>query len=180
LTDHSDHHSDHDIDHLVDGVAKEMTSTTGGDGFARRVSMRIAEAGERQRPRLWMAATLKGSLYTALYTAIVAACVVVITVFVGREKHETQGNNVRLKPDATNVGATNVSNTNVGATRAGAVNVARRETAPLPRIVPISDAPAPAVRPIEIATLDVARLVDVQQIEISPIAIDRIEIAPMP
>ena len=159
--------TDDHIDNLIDDVAKEMTSAPAGDNFARRVSMRIANA--RGRREWWMSTS-------TVATAAAAACVVAIAVFIESEKRV-----VVVPPQVPNVGRPFQGREGGAESPAPRVAVvARRDTAALPRIVPISDAPAPAVPPIEIRTLDVQRLVDVQQIEISPIAIDRIEIAPMP
>jgi hypothetical protein len=165
---------DHDIeqvDALIDDVAQTMTSAPAGDDFARRVSARIAEAGERRtsRVRPWV------------LVPVAAACVLLLAVVL-----------VRMKPDATEAGRQGAPEDQTVRLRADPTRettidkTARVETArpqrnaPLPRIVPIGDALAPQVNPIEISALDVAPLVEMDFLEISPIAIDRIEISAMP
>src|ERR1043166_6816004 len=73
-----------------------MTAGPSDGRLAERVAARIAEA---PAPRRWFAQPW-------VLAPVAAACVLVIAVVVMREPAPQQ--NVRLKPDATNVDATNV------------------------------------------------------------------------
>ena len=78
-------------DPLIDDVAKAMTSGPSDGRLAERLAARIAEA---PAPRRWFAQPW-------VLAPVAAACVLVIAVVVMREPAPQQ--NVRLKPDATNV-----------------------------------------------------------------------------
>src|SRR5437868_1577190 len=82
---------DEHLDPLIDDVAREMTAAPPDAQFARRVSMRIAEAGENRRGwrRPWV------------LVPVASASALILAVFVTRES------SVRLKPDATTNGTTN-------------------------------------------------------------------------
>lgn len=157
------------IDPLIDDVAREMTTAPDDAGFARRVSRRIAEAGE---PR----AGWRTAFRPWVLVPIAAAMVLAVLVETNRS--------VRLKPDATpdaTPGATPIETVRLTFDSAQVTPSGSRGVKADPTyIVPIADAPAPAVNPIEINALDVPPLVAMDEIFISPIAIDRIEIAEMP
>ena len=147
------------LDHLIDDAAREITERRVDDGFARRVSLRIqdADTGAVRVPRSWSRAWL---------LAPAAACVALLAVMIVRQG---QSPNVRLttpakapvvkKPDAT---------TDTTATRDTTATVSDPDLKPL------------AMAPIELTSLEVSPLVVAMPIEISTIAIERIEIAAMP
>jgi hypothetical protein len=158
-----------DLDTIIDDVAKAMTAAPTDPEFARRVSMRIADAGAR-RPiwsRPWV------------LVPIASACVLVLAMVVGREKP------VPLTPDATpRVGTPTIVAPAATAPAMPSGDFVERgfqprgpERAAL-RTAPI--APPPAIAPIEVDRLDIQPLVEMDAIQISPIAIDRIDIAAMP
>src|SRR5437879_6391219 len=66
---------DEHLDPLIDDVAREMTAAPPDAQFARRVSMRIAEAGESRRGwrRPWV------------LVPVACACALMLAVFVARE-----------------------------------------------------------------------------------------------
>ena len=172
MTDDQDH-----IDTLIDDVAREMTTMTSAQSdadFARRVSRRIADTGERRGT--WLT-----GLRPWVLAPIAAAIVLVVAVMVVRRTPET----VRPKPDATESATVGLTFDSAQGTPSDSRGVKADTTyvqpvAALPRIVSIVDAPAPAVEPIEIHALDVQPLVEMDEIAIGAIAIDRIEIAAMP
>jgi len=173
------------LDHLIDDAAREITERRVDDGFARRVSLRIqdADTGAVRVPRSWSRAWL---------LAPAAACVALLAVMIVRQG---QSPNVRLttpakapvvkKPDATTESATTKTatapqtatadvrlkpdaTTDTTATRDTTATVSDPDLKPL------------AMAPIELTSLEVSPLVVAMPIEISTIAIERIEIAAMP
>ena len=164
------------LDRLIDDVARGMTATRADEAFARRVSVRLQDQNARA-PRTWSRAWLLAR----------AAAAVLLAAFLLRDATvRPVPANVRLKPDATE-NTTNSANAPAGTvTKPETVEpVARRVTNTVRRSAP----PAPAADstveplltpPIEFAALDVSPLVTVMPIEIQAIAIERIEIAPMP
>jgi hypothetical protein len=171
------------IDPLIDDVARRMTAAQVDDTFARRVSARL-ENPDAGAPRIWPRAWLLAP----------AAVAVLLAAFLFRT-------NVRLKPDATAVGrpgaaavrkpdaegtatatenvATAVRQPETGARVAeSATNSARNSGPPGPAAD--SGVEPLLMPPIEFAALDVSPLVTVMPIEIQTIAIERIEIPPMP
>jgi hypothetical protein len=160
-----------------------MTAARVDDSFARRVSARL-ENPDAGAPRTWPRAWLLAP----------AAVAVLLAAFVLRT-------NVRPKPDATAVGrpgaaavrkpeaeanttatgnvATVVRQPETGAPVAeSATNTARKSVPPAP--VDESAVEPLLTPPIEFAALDVSPLVTAMPIEIQAIAIERIEIPPMP
>ena len=141
---------DDNLEPLIDDVARAMTSAPGDARLAERVAARIAGPhSPRARALPWLLAT------------IAAAAVLVIAVFVARQKPAP--GIVRLTPDAT---STKVD-----------VEIA---ASPAARVAPIINTPPTAVDPIEINAVDVPPLVDMDEIQIGTIAIAPIDIAPMP
>ena len=147
------------IDTLIDEVAQAMTSAPpAGDEFARRVSRRIAEAGERRTSwfRPWVLVPL-------------AAAILLIVL-------------VRLKPDTTGIHpqpvatAPVVARVDSPAPPVDVVTAPRTTPAPaaIARIQPV------AMAPIEIDPIAIEPLVETNAVQITPIAIDRIDIAAMP
>jgi hypothetical protein len=169
------------IDALIDDVAREITSAPANEGLARRVSARIGEmgTGTAHAPRTWLLAPAA------------AVCVLALALFVARETRKPAAvppavavrsveptgpagpaGPVRLKPDATPVtpaaSATTTAPTLPRSARAAAARPASPGFEPL------------ALAPIVLDTLDVSPLVVAMPIELSAIAIDRIEIPAMP
>jgi hypothetical protein len=153
------------IDAVIDDVAREMTSTSAPHGFVERVEMRIASVAAPQRA-IWT--------QPALLAPLAAACILVVTVFLVR--HPTPPVE-QLRTPAPSVAA---APTIVRRTE-------ERSASPVPTVVPVqlvrvSPLPAIEIAPLDVERLDVTPIVQAQQleIEIDPIAIARIEIAPMP
>jgi hypothetical protein len=176
------------LDSLIDDTARAMTSARIDDDlFVRRVSARIQDAQTAPAPRTWSRAWL---------LAPVAAAVVLLAVMIGQRKSthvrltpsakatrvekpaatpvtkpDATTATVRLKPDATPLtkpdAATVVASTTVGLKLDPAGQ-------PDPDFQPLTTAP------IEVKSLALSPLVVAMPIEISTIAIDRIEIAAMP
>jgi len=158
------------IDTLIDEVAQAMTSAPpAGDDFARKVSRRIAEAGERRTSwlRPWVLVPL-------------AAAIVLIVL-------------VRLKPDTTDALRTDALRTDAVRSQPGATPPAvARVDSPAPPVNVVTaprTTPAPAaiagiqpvaMAPIEIDPIAIEPLVETNAVQITPIAIDRIDISPMP
>ena len=158
-----------------------MTSAPADERLAARVAARIAGARE---PRRW----------TWVLVPIAAAAVVVIAVFVARENRSAEASRSK-HTQAPRSGDTQASRS--GETRADitiATSGGPERPAPQPvespaltrtrarvvPIVPIAQAPAPALDPIEIDSIAVEPIVVTNVIQITPIAIDRIDIAAMP
>jgi hypothetical protein len=168
------------IDEAIDDVARGMTAARVDEAFARRVSARLEDPDTRVSrtwPRAWLLVPASGAVMMALLaTSLVRDRNVRPTSFAKATEVE--------KPDATEA----VTTGNV------ATAVKQPETAqPGSRSVtdtarkPVPPAPAGdfsveplATPPLEFAALDVSPLVTMMPIEIQAIAIDRIEIPPMP
>ena len=153
------------IDALIDDVARGMTDARADDTFARRVSARLEDPATRA-PRTWPRAWL---------LAPAAAAVLLAALF-------SRDANVRLEPDATAVrkpAATSASqpDTATPVTRS-VTNTEQKSVAP-PPAADFSVEPL-VTPPIEFAALDISPLATAMPIEIQAIAIERIEIPPMP
>jgi hypothetical protein len=183
------------LDSLIDEVAREMTGAPpagGYEGLARRVSVRIQDAEAARTPRVWSRAWL---------LAPAAACVLVLAAFLLRDVNvrPTRIDDAALvtQPDAAPETPSGLRAQGSGLAEAqpSALSVQpstlRRQgsggsdgqpSALSPQ--PITAETDPDLRPlttapIEVASLDVSPLVVAMPIEISTIAIDRIEIAAM-
>jgi hypothetical protein len=172
------------LDHLIDDAAREITGRRVDDGFARRVSLRIqdAGAGAARVPRSWSRAWL---------LAPAAACVALLAAFLIRDvpspssvrptpdaAPQTATADVRLKPDTTAEPAT----ADVRLTTSAKAPAVKKPDATTDTTATVSDLDLKplAMAPIELTSLEVSPLVVAMPIEISTIAIDRIEIAAMP
>ena len=190
------------LDRLIDDVAREMTAARADDRFARRVSARLEDriaGAPRTWPRAWL-----------LAPAAVAVLLAALLLRDGNVRLKPDATAVGKpdatavsQPDATAVqrGATAVSEP--GATVVGKPDATPNTVVaeirppdaakPITRLAtttaqesvaspPAADFPVePLVTPpIEFAALDVSPLVTAMPIEIQAIAIDRIEIPPMP
>ncbi len=151
------------FDSLIDDVAKEMTSTPYDTRFVETVSLRIADDGVRRRA--W--------LQPWVLVPAMSACALMLTVFVMRERRapvavaQPASSVVRLKPDTASRVRPNATSPMPGPVRTAVA----RKLPPLARL---------RVEPIDVDPLVLQPLVEPQQIEIRAIAIDRIDIAPMP
>ena len=164
---------DEPADHLIDEVAKSMTAAPPDASLAHRVSKRIADARERRTrwARPWV------------LVPVASACVVMLGVFVAREN----SGKVRLKPDATPA-VTKIDDAPVvGRSFQPRLGGDPERVAPQTAGTPqrqtsraLAQVPPQTIEPIEVDHLDVQPLVEMDVIQISPIAIDRIEIAAMP
>ena len=167
------------LDALIDDVARDMTSRRADDGLAHRVSVRVQDA-DAARTRVWP----RGWLLAPAAAAVVLLAVIVVRQFASSEVRPTASAPiVRLTPSARATGvekpdaATVVASTTVRQTTSAKATAVRmpditRQTDP--DFQPLTTAP------IELESLDVSPLVVVMPIEISTIAIERIEIAAMP
>jgi len=165
------------IDPAIEHIAREMTSAPVDAGLARRVSARIDADGERRTwPWMWLLAPAA------------AACVLALAVFVARENPEpAPAQTVQTNPEAGREIAT------APQAKAGpavtALKGAAPGTAPRTASAALGKPPAAArpagpdlgpLAPIVLEPVNVSPLVVVMPIEISTIAIDRIEITAMP
>ena len=158
-----------DLDPIIDDVAREMTSALPDSGLARRVERCIANAGERRR-RIWTR--------PALLAPLAATCVLVVAVFVARDRTPVE----RLRAPAPSVAsAPTIVKRNEGPPAARVSTVVPVHIGSAPRVA-ASPLPAIEIAPLEIERLDVTPMVQVQrrEIEIDPIVIARIAITPMP
>ena len=162
------------IDVIIGDVAREMTAAAPGDGLARRVSVRIAEAEADRARRTWFRPWV--------LAPAAAACLLVLAVFVARDTRKPE-----LRPPAPTI-----ANTAPLVVAAPVKHQAPPETPkPIaasrrPAAVPAATLPADvAVAPLAFAPIDGIERIDLQplarseQIDINPIAINRIEIAAM-
>ena len=161
----------HNLDRIIDDVAREMTSVPHDNGLVRRVETRIASLGSERR-RIWMS--------PALLAPLAAACILVVAVFVVRGRRPA----VSAQPTpAQAVASVPAIVPDVATTDDARGSTARTGRAPRnPRAALSPVVTAIDIAPVQIERLDVMPIVQAQQIEIEidPIAIARIEIAPMP
>jgi len=168
------------IDPAIDDIAREMTSAPVDGGLARRVSARIDADGERRTwPWIWLLAP--GA----------AACVLALAVFVARENPEpAPAQTVQTNPEAgREIAAAPQAKAAPAVTAVTALKGAAPGTAPRTASAALGKTPAPArpaspdlrpLAPIVLEPVNVSPLVVVMPIEMSTIAIDRIEITAMP
>lgn len=165
------------IDPVIDDVARAMTAARADEAFARRVSVRLQDQSDRAPwtwPRAWLLAPAAGAVLLALLA----------TSLLRDGNIRPAPADVLLKPDATE---------KASAANAAAGAIAKPETVepvatrttntartPVPPAAASSAVEPLVTPPIEFAALDVSPLVTVMPIEIQAIAIERIEIAPMP
>ena len=193
------------IDPLIDDVAREMTGARPADdleGFVRRVSARIqsADAAAGRAPRTWVRGWV---------LALAAAAVLVLAVFVVRERNvlskpDATAENVSRPTRETPLGLGTETASGLRDQGSGPAEVqpsalspqpaalspersagrARpsvlRAAAAAPGLSGDPDFQALTTAPIEMSSLDVSPLVVAMPIEISAIAIERIEIVAMP
>jgi len=169
-----------DFDNIIDDVAREMTSTPVDPNLARRVAARVDQPTP-SRSAIWARPVLLAPL--------AAACALLVAVVISRNTHldvervappvtSTTSVSPRQAPTAGVPERPNVELTAAPRARASAT---RRETpSPEPISLPPLTVPPIGVEAMDVETLDVPPIVRAEQIDIDPIAIARIEIAPMP
>jgi len=133
-----------------------MTSAAVDDRLTGRVAARIAE-GRASRVR-----------WTWTFIPIAAAAALILAVLSSRREPARED----IAPRGTDI--------TVASAPAPEPAVSRTRIPVTRPIVPIDQAPAPPLAPIEIDPIAVGPLVETNAIQITPIAIDRIDISPMP
>ncbi len=177
---------DRDLDRAIDEVAREITGAQVDDSFARRVAVRI-ETVEVRATRRWS----RGWLLVPA-----TASVLLLAVFLIRDERSplpirptdsARATGVKAPDAVTRDATTTTSVASAGVTTGAAVPAAaglrpviatRAASPPIasadPDLQPLTTAP------IEVAAIDLSPQLGVMPIEIAQIAIDRIEISPMP
>jgi hypothetical protein len=167
-----------EFDNIIDDVAREMTSTPVDPNLARRVASRIDQAAPSRRA-IWARPVLLAPL--------AVACALVVAVVISRNTHldvERVPPPVVSRPAPT-FNAAKRPGVESTAPVARASAAARQTVRPAPMTLPpltlgSIDVEAMEVETMDVKTLDVPPIVSAERIEIDPIAIARIEIAPMP
>jgi len=142
-----------DLDSVIDDVARAMTSATVDPNAAARVGARMREVATPRRA-IWVR--------PMWLVPAAAACVLSVAVFLPRK-----------------------TTTPVATRPIPAVDVAKASepgptTSPTPPAAPPPALPAIDVNAMDVEPIAVPAIVQAEQIDIDPIAIARIEIAPMP
>jgi hypothetical protein len=165
------------IDPIINDVAREMTTAPATAGLAGRIATRIA-AGEATRRRVWAR--------PSVLVPLAAACVLIVAAFVARQRtvepprkpaaEMTRAASADAAPDRS------VATQSVGRRRrrVAYVAAAARERRQDRRVAPSPALPAIDITPLELDGLAIMPLVQAGHIDLDPIAIARIEIAPMP
>jgi hypothetical protein len=171
---------DVDLDHAIDEVAREMTDARVDDNFARRVAVRIENVAVRATPR-WSRRWL-----------LVPATAGVLLLAVFLVRGERSPSSVRRTASATATAIKKPETVAAAGVATGSTSTAAVAQVATLRPVVASRAASPAAAsadpdfqplttaPIEVAAIDVSPQLGVMPIEISTIAIDRIDIAQMP
>jgi hypothetical protein len=167
------------IERLIGDVARTMTASPPRAGLVRRVETRIAGEGTRRGFRSW------GRSWVLAPAA--AACVLLLAVFVARETRESppvRGAMARPAPSAPDTVAQERAPREVsepGARGRAGVEQATRRSPSVAASIPEAAIPPLALPPISaIERMEVPPIARGEQIDITGIAIERIEIAPMP
>lgn len=172
------------IERLIGDVARTITASPPKAGLVRRVEARIAGEGTRSAFRSW------GRSWVLAPAA--AACVLLLAVFVARETRESappvRGAIARPTPSAPDTVTGEPAPREVSEPRApgahdraGVEQATRRSPSVVASIPPDATIPPLALPPISvIERMDVPPIARGDQIDITGIAIERIEIAPMP
>jgi hypothetical protein len=178
----SDRHDDLDaIERLIGDVARTMTASPPRAGLVRRVERRIAGESTRRRRRRFRSWVLAPAA---------AACVLLLAVFVARETRESppvRGAIARPAPSVPDTVAQERAPQEVSEPRApgargrAGVEQATRRSPSVAASIPAAAIPPLALPPISaIERIEVPPIARGDQIDINGIAIERIEIAPMP
>jgi len=166
----------HDIDPIIDDVARQMTTAPADAALAARIATQIA-ASSATRRRAWAR--------PLTLVPLAAACVLIVAAFVVRqltvEPPRKPATAVARSASAYAVPDRSVTILSVERQRGRVSNIAApaRERKNM-RAAPSAVLPAIDVAPLEVNGLDIMPLVQAEDIHIDPIAIARIEIAPMP
>ena len=170
------------LDSLIDDVARQMTDAPADEALVRRVSARIQDAHGTPARRTWARPWL---LVPAAAVVVLLAVMVVRQLPSANVRPTASAPAVRLTPSAKATGGENPDATPV--TKPDAANTTVRLKPDATRVTKLEAAGQPnpdfqplITQPIEMTALDVAPLVVAMPIEISTIAIERIEIAAMP
>jgi hypothetical protein len=172
--------NDDRMDDLIGDVAREITSAPVDEGLARRVSARIrdVEAAPHGWPRSWLLAPAAA--------AVVLAAAMLVTretrkPVAGPSVPSVQSKPNVLRQDPPAAHETTATTVATAAPRAVATVVSSRPPAPIRAARPVGPDVEPlSLTPIVMDAVDVSPLVVVMPIEISAIAIDRIEVPAMP
>jgi len=155
-----------DLDRLIGEVARGLTARPPRDGFAQRVARRLAgeRPGARRRAAAWLLAPAA------------AACVLALAVFLARETRTPE------PPPAIRTARSELVAPPVASTEPRrAIEAVRRESRTVPPATANVALPDDlAVAPLAVPPIDVPPLARGDQIDIAAIALERIEIAPMP
>ena len=183
--DRPDRHDDLDaVERLIGDVARTLTASPPRAGLARRVETRIAGKDARRGRRSWARSWV--------LAPAAAACVLVLAVIVARKGEAPRPGGrviaVQTAPTLVTPAPAPQDISEAGAPgsdgRAGVARAARRSpsVAAAPVAVPADAAIAPlALSPISaIERIEVQPLARGDRIDITGIAIEPIEIAPMP
>ncbi len=174
------------IDDLIDDVAREITGARpidDNEDFARRVSVRIKDNEAARTPRAWWRAWV---LVPAAAGVLVLAVLILRQVQSPNAPTETASG---LRPEtasglrAQGSGLGEVQPSALGGPQPLAGRARPRVVRAAPAQPGLSGDPdfqPLTTEPIEMASLDVSPLVVAMPIEVSAIAIERIEIAAMP
>jgi hypothetical protein len=164
------------IDRLIGDVARSMTTAPSSADLARRVSTRIAGEDARRGHRSWARSWV--------LAPAAAACVLLLAVFVARETRESpppvRGAIARPAPSAPAPRDVGEPRAPGARGRAGVEQAARRSPSAAASI-PDAAIPPLALPPIAaIERIEVSPIARGDQIDITGIAIERLEIAPRP
>jgi hypothetical protein len=162
-----------DFDNIIDDVAREMTSTPVDPNLARRVAARIDHVSPSSRA-IWARPVLLAPL--------AAACALIVAVVISRN---TPVDVERIAPPVASAPSRPTPTAGGPTPPKKEQGVARATARPAPvslppLTLPPIDVEVMKVETMDVTTLDVPPIVSAGQIEIDPIAIARIEIAPMP
>jgi hypothetical protein len=182
---HGSHrHDDLDaIERLIGDVARTMTASPPRAGLARRVETRIAGEGARRRRRRFNSWGRSWVLAPAA-----AACVLLLAVFVARETRESRpavrdaiGRPAPSAPDTVTQERAPLEVSEPGARGRAGVEQPTRRSPSVAASIPAAAIPPLALPPISaIERMEVPPIARGDQIDITGIAIERLEIAPMP
>jgi hypothetical protein len=144
-----------DLDPIIDDVAKAMTSVPMDANVAARLGTRIREAGARRRRAVWAR--------PIWLVPVAAACVLTVALFLPRKATTPVTTGLAPAVDVAKAGEP----------------VATTSPSPTPPPAPPT-LPAIDVEAMDVEPIIVPAIVQAEQIDIDPIPIARIEIAPMP
>jgi hypothetical protein len=164
----------HDLDPIIDDVARQMTTAPPDAGLAGRIATQIA-ASSATRRRAWAR--------PLTLVPVAAACVLIVAAFVARQLTVEPPRKAAVarsaSADAVPDRSVTIPTVQRQRGRVSTIAAPARERQNM-RAAPSAVLPAIDVAPLEVNGLDIMPLVQAEDIHIDPIAIARIEIAPMP